>query len=260
MGQRAVARRRAAISAQDVADSSEGFRPGRSPHEAGRAGRSPGRTEGLGWSVEAEGRGDCESRDRPHVRARRRQRVNEGRLRRLRGQWRRAGVRDGGGLQHPDTGVGPGGGIAPGLAKVMRQQVVEAGGAQAVQPRLQGRRVRTRCAADVVLGGERDADARRGRAVRPKRCARLGWRRPPAQTAGMAFRHPRARQGAAGGHGTGAVLGVTHDGAPSRRGYGGSKRQTARQRRPRPTKARWRWGRVNRPLPRQDHYGRRCQK
>jgi RNA-directed DNA polymerase len=152
------------------------------------------------------------------VRAIRRQRVNEGSLRRLMGKWRRAGVRDGGGLQHPETGVVQGGGISPGLANVMRQQVVEAWCAQEVQPRLQGSRFLPRCAADVVIGGERDADARRGRAVRPKRCARLGWRRHPEQTAGMAFSHPRARQGAAGGHGTGAVLGVTHSGAHSRRG------------------------------------------
>ena len=55
MVQRAGARRRAAISAQDCADSSSGVRPGRRPHEAWRAVRSQGRTEGLGWSVDAEG-------------------------------------------------------------------------------------------------------------------------------------------------------------------------------------------------------------
>ena len=176
------------------------------------------------------------------------------------GTWRRAGVRAGGGLQHPETGVVQGGGISPGLANVMRQQVVEAWCAQEVQPRLKGRSVLTRVAEDFGIGCEREADARRVMAVRPKRLARLGVRIHPEKTAVSACSNPSARQGSAGGNGTCDVLGLTPYWAQSRRGYGVIKRTTARKRRHRTTKALGRWCRVHRPLPLQDQDGMRCQK
>ena len=190
-----MARLLEAIYAQDFADSSYGFRPGRRPHEALRAVRSQGRTEGIGWIVDADVSGDFDSIDRTHLRAILRQRVNEGSLRRLMGTWLRAGVRDGGGLQHPETGVVQGGGISPVLANVMRHQVVEAWCAQEVQPRLKGRSFLTRFAEDFVIGCELEADARRVMAVLPKRFARLGLRIHPEKTAVMCVQQPECPSG-----------------------------------------------------------------
>ena len=63
MVQRAVAMRLEALDEQDVQDSSSGFRRGRSPHGALPARRERCLTEGIGWIVEAEVSGDCESLD-----------------------------------------------------------------------------------------------------------------------------------------------------------------------------------------------------
>ena len=63
MVHRAVAMRWEARDEQDVQDRAAGFWRGRSPHAARHARRARGMTEGLGWSVEAEVRGDCASRD-----------------------------------------------------------------------------------------------------------------------------------------------------------------------------------------------------
>jgi RNA-directed DNA polymerase len=217
-------------------------------------------TEGIGWIVDAEVRGYFDSIDRTHLRARLRQRVNEGSLLGLSGKWLRAGVRDGGGLQHPETGVVQGGVIAPVLANVMLHHVLDGWCAQEVQPRLKGSSFLTRFADDLVIGCEREADARRVMAVLPKRLARVGLRMHPEKTALMACSTPSARQGSAEGNGTCDLLGLTHSWAQSRRGYWVIKRKTARQRLRRTTKALWRWCRGNRHLPRQDQYGRLCQK
>jgi RNA-directed DNA polymerase len=115
-------------------------------------------------------------------------------------------------------------------------------------------------ATHLVIGCEMEADARRVMAVLPKRFARFGLRIHPEKTALIAFSNPSARQGSAGGNGTFDFLGLTHYWAQSRRGYWVIKRQTARKRLHRTTKALWRWCQVNRHLPLQDQYGMLCQK
>jgi group II intron reverse transcriptase/maturase len=217
-------------------------------------------TEGIGWIVDADVSGYFDSIDRTHLRTILRQRVNDGSILRLIGKWLRAGVMDGGVLQHPETGVVQGGVSSPVLANVMLHHVLDAWFAQEVQPRLQGRSFLTRFADDFVIGCEREADARRVMAVLPKRFARFGLRIHPEKTALIAFSNPRARQGTTEGNGTCDFLGLTHYWAQSRRGYWVIKRQTARKRLRRTTKALWRWCRINRHLPLHDQYAMLCQK
>jgi group II intron reverse transcriptase/maturase len=216
--QRAVAMLLEAIYEQDFSDSSYGFRPGRSPHEALREVRTRCMAEGIGWIVDADVSGYFDSIDRTHLRAILRQRVNDGSLLCLIGKWLRAGVMDGGVLQHPETGVVQGGVISPVLANVMLHHVLDVWCAQEVQPRLKGRSFLTRFADDFVIGCEREADARRVMAVLPKRFARFGLRMHPEKTALIAFSTPSARQGSAEGNGTCDFLGLTHYWAQSRRG------------------------------------------
>jgi hypothetical protein len=111
--QRAVAMRLAAIDAQDFSDCSYGFRPGRSPHEALHEIRERCMREGIGWSVDADVSGYFDSINRTPLPAVLRQRVNDGRIRRLIGKWLRAGVREDGVLTHPETGVVQGGVLSP---------------------------------------------------------------------------------------------------------------------------------------------------
>jgi retron-type reverse transcriptase len=180
----------AAIYAQDFFDGSYGFWPGRSPHDTMQALRERCRTQGIGWSVDADVRGSCDSMDRPRLREVLRHRVKDGRIVRLLGQWLHAGVWEEGGLHHPDPGVVQGGTIAPVLATSLLHQVLDAWLEHAVQPRLKGRSVLIRCADDVVIGCELDADARTSMAVLPKRFARDGLTIHPPRTALMACRKP----------------------------------------------------------------------
>ena len=172
--QRAVAMLREAIDAQDFDDGSYGVRPGRSPHAALHEVRERCMQEGIGWSVDAEVSGDFDSLDRPRRHAGRRQRVNDGSIRRLIGKWRRAGVMEDGVLSHPESGVVQGGVSSPVLAKICLHHVWDAWCEREVRPRMQGSCFLTRFADACVSGCAREADARRSMAVRPKRFARDG--------------------------------------------------------------------------------------
>jgi len=258
--QRAVAMVLEAIYEQDWSDSSYGFRPGRSPHDAVREVWTRCMTEGIGWIVEADVSGYFDNIARPRLREGLRQRVNEGRIMRLIGKWRRAGVREDGVLEPPEAGVVQGGVISPVLANVFLHHVLDAWFEREVQPRLKGRSFLARFADDFVIGCELEADARRVMAVLPKRCARFGLRIHPEKTALSACRKPRTRRGSAEGNGTCEFLGLTHDWRRSRRGFWVIKRRTARKRLRRTKKALWRWCRANRPAPVQYQYQMLCLK
>jgi RNA-directed DNA polymerase len=176
------------------------------------------------------------------------------------GQWRRAGVMEDGVLRHPASGVGPGGLRSPVLAHIFLHQVLDEWCEREVRPRLQGRCFLTRFADDVVIGGEREADARRLLAVLPQRCARSGFTSHPSKTTLMAFRKPATQQGADPGNGTFDCLGGTHDGTKSPRGDWVSTRRTARKRLRRTKKAWWRWWRAHRQAPLKDQYRLLCLK
>ena len=216
--------------------------------------------EGMGGIVEAAVRGACESLDRTRRREGRRQRGKDGRGWRLMGKWLRAGVREEGVLTHPETGVVPGGGISPILAKICLHPGLDEWFAPEVRPRLKGRGLLIRFADDFVIGGELEGDARRIRAVLPKRFARFGRRMPPTKPALIACRKPEAHQGIAPGNGTCDLLGLTPSWSRSRRGLWVIKRRTARKRLCRTKKSLWRWGHVHRHAPLQYQYQQLGQK
>jgi group II intron reverse transcriptase/maturase len=258
--QRAVAMLLEAISEQDFHDCSHGFRPGRSPHDALHEVRERCMREGIGWLVDADVSGYFDSIDRTRLQAVLRQRVNDGRIRRLIGKWLRAGVMEEGVLSHPESGVVQGGVISPVLANLFLHHVLDEWFEREVRPRLRGRCFLTRFADDFVIGCEHEVDARRVLAVLPKRFARYGLTIHPSKTTLIAFRKPGAHQGAAPGNGTFDFLGLTHYWTKSRRGYWVLKRRTAKKRLRRMKKAVWRWCRANRHAPLKDQYRRLCLK
>jgi retron-type reverse transcriptase len=152
MVQRAVVMLLEASYEQDFYDGSYGCRPGRSPHQALHELRERCMTEGSGWIVDADVRGYFDSIDRTRLREVLRQRVKDGRILRLMGQWLRAGVREAGVLHHPDTGVVQGGTISPVLANIFLHQVLDEWFEQEVQPRLKGRSFLIRYADDGAPG------------------------------------------------------------------------------------------------------------
>jgi group II intron reverse transcriptase/maturase len=260
MVQRAVAMRLEAIYEQDFYDGSYGFRQGRSPHEALHELRQRCMTEGIGWIVDAEVSGDFDSIDRTRLREVRRQRGKDGRMLRLLGKGRRAGVMERGALTQPETGGVQGGVSAPVLANVFLHHVLDAWFAREGQPRMKGRGFLIRFADDCVIGCQLEADARKIRAVLPKRFARFGLTMHPTKTTLIAFRKPEAHQGADRGNGTCTFLGLTHYGTKSRQGFWVMKRRTARQRLRRTKQSLWRGWRNHRHAPLQYQYQMRCAK
>jgi len=258
--QRAVAMLLEAIYEQDFSESSYGFRPGRSPHDALRDLRTHCMEEGIGWIVDADVSGYFDSIDRTRLREVLRQRVNDGRIMRLIGKWLRAGVMEEGVLQHPETGVVQGGVISPVLANIFLHHVLDEWFEREVQPRLKGRSFLTRFADDWIIGCELEADAQRLMAVLPKRFARFGLSLHPEKTVLIRFSKPTTRKGSGDGNGTFDFLGLTHYWTRSRRGYWVILRRTARKRLRRTKKALWRWCRANRHLPLKDQYRMLCQK
>src|SRR5215510_1501054 len=173
--------------------------------------------EGRGGIVDAEVRGYFDSIDRTRLREALRHRVKDGRLLRLMGKWLRAGVMEDGVLNHPDTGVVPGGTISPILANIFLHQVLDEGFEHEGQPRLKGRSFLSRFADDCVIGGALEVEARRIMAVRPKRLARYGLTLHPTKTALIAFGKPAGHRGAEPKNGTFDFLGFTHYWTTSRR-------------------------------------------
>ncbi len=260
MGQRAVAMRLEALDEHDVSDGSDGFRPGRSPHDALHALRERGMTEGLGWIVDADIRGDVDRIDRTHLRDVLRTRGNAGGRWRLIGPWRRAGVMEEGVRSHPETGGVQGGGISPVLATICLHHGLDAWCEREGRRRMQGRCFLIRCADDGVIGCALAADARTIMAVLPKRLGRFGLTIPPTKTALVSCRKPNGHKPAGMEHGTGDFLGGPHDWPQSRPGSWVSKRRTARQRLRHTKQALWRWGRTHRHAPVKDQYQRRSLK
>jgi RNA-directed DNA polymerase len=215
---------------------------------------------GLGWIVEADSSGSCDSLDRTRLRAVLRKRVNAGGRWRLIGKWLRAGVMAEGVRSPPATGVVPGGVSAPVLATIVLPHGLEEWCERAGRPRRQGRGVLMRCAADLVMGGALEADARKSMAVWPQRFARCGRTIHPTQTALVSCRKPNGHQPVGMGTGPCDLLGLPHDWTTSRQGSWVIKRRTARKRLRRTKPALWRGCRTNRPAPLQDQYQRRSLK
>jgi RNA-directed DNA polymerase len=176
-----------------------------------------------------------------------RKRVNDGGLWRLLGAWRHAGGLEGAQVTSPEQGTPQGGVSSPMRATMFLHEGLEAWYERDGTPRMNGRTCLIRGADDVVIGCEREEDARRIMAVLPKRVARFGLTLHPTKTGRVSFRKPDARQEADTGHGTCELRGLTPDWARSRRGSWVIKRKTAGQCLRRAQQALWQWGRSYRP-------------
>jgi RNA-directed DNA polymerase len=247
--QRAVTMRLGALYEADFDDFSYGFREGRSPHQALNELRAQCLGKHLHWIIDADISGFFASLDHRLWRDVLRQRVKAGSRLRLIGKWLKAGVIDGGELTDPESGSPQGGVLSPMLSNIFLPHVVDEGFVRDVQPRMKGRCVLLRFADDCGIGYEREADARRLRAVLPKRFARYRLTLHPEKTKLIAFRKPARRETTDTGNDTFEFLGFTQYWAKSRLGDWVLKRKTAKKRVRRAKKTLWQWWRVNRPRP-----------
>src|SRR5262249_11421443 len=147
---RAVAMVLEAVYEQDFFDSSYGFRPGRSAHQALETLRDEIMAMGGGWVVEVDIRKFFDTLDHRHLETILRHRVGDGVLLRLLGKWLNAGVQEAGELSYPEAGTPQGGVISPLLANVYLHEVLDGWFEREVKPRLRGRAKLLRYADDVV--------------------------------------------------------------------------------------------------------------
>jgi RNA-directed DNA polymerase len=226
--QRAVAMLLVPIYEQQFLDCSHGYRPGRSPHTALESFWKSMMPMDGGWVLEVDLKQFFDSLPHQPLQQVVRQRVGDGVVLRLIGKWLNAGVMEEGQLEHPETGTPQGGVISPLLANVFLHEVLDEWFEATVKPRLAGRAFMVRYADDLVIGFEREHDARRVLEVLPKRAAKYGLTVHPEKTRLVYFRPRRSpRQEKPGSF---DFLGFTHVWSRSKKGNWVIKQRTAKSR------------------------------
>lgn len=210
-------------------DSSYGFRPRCSAHDALHAFRRQAMAMGGGWVIELDIQSFFDELDRQQLRSMLRQRVRDGVITRLIDKWLKAGVLEDGELSHLQNGTPQGGVISPLLANIYLHEVLDQWFADSVQPRLKGRTFMVRYADDAVLCLSSQSDAARVMDVLPKRFARYGLRLHPTKTKMVCFKPP-CHSDSDGNNRSFDLLGFTHVWGRSRRGRWIIQQHTAKDR------------------------------
>jgi len=137
--QRAVCMLLEPIYEQDFKDSSFGFRPGRSPHQALSVIREETMEMNGGWIVDVDIRKYFDTIEHGQIQAMLRQRVNDGVITRLIGKWLNAGVQEKGQLSYSEAGSPQGGVISPLLSNIYLHHVMDVWFETVVKPRMMGK-------------------------------------------------------------------------------------------------------------------------
>jgi group II intron reverse transcriptase/maturase len=230
--QRAVKMVLEAVYEEDFLDSSYGFRPGRSPHQALQAIWEHTMELRGGWILDADIKAFFDSVDHGKLKEILDQRVRDGVIRRLIGKWLKAGVMEEGVIYHPETGTPQGGVISPLLANIYLHTVIDVWFEEVVKPSLSGRAYLVRYADDLVIIFEKERDARQVLEVIPTRLQEYSLELHPEKTRLVRFKRPpyRGKQKPEERPGTFDFLGFTHYWGRSRRGNWVVKKKTRRSR------------------------------
>ena len=233
--QRAVAMILEAVYEQDFVDSSYGFRPGRSAHQALQSLWDQVMRMHGGWVIKVDIKSYFDTLSHRHLRGFLDQRVRDGVIRRMIDKWLKAGVLEEESLRFSDAGVPQGSSVAPILSNVFLHWVFDHWFEHEVRPRLTGEAVFYRFADDIVVVCALERDAHRIMAVLPKRFGKYGLMLHPDKTRVIRFRRPPYRSNGGRGHHlewpeSFDLLGFTHYWGRSRHGNWVIKRKTAKRR------------------------------
>lgn len=233
--QRAVVMLLEPIYEHDFSESSFGFRPRRSAHQALEAIRQDTSQGQGGWILEVDVRKFFDTLNHGHLREMLGHRIRDGVVLRLIGKWLKAGVMEDGCVCFPDAGSPQGGVISPLLANAYLHYVLDVWFEEDVKPRLHGRTWLVRYADDFVMGFTHASDARRVHTVLSKRFEKYGLTIHPDKTRLVPFYRPAPRSrgkgdGPSDRPGTFDFLGFTHYWGRSRRWNWVVKRKTAKDR------------------------------
>jgi RNA-directed DNA polymerase len=149
------------IYEEDFLETSYGFRPGRSAHDAldalcvGIGGQK------VNWILDADIRSYFDTIDQEWLIKMMEQRIGDGRVIRLLRRWLRAGVLEDGKYSVSEQGTPQGAVISPLLANVYLHYVYDLWARQWQKRQAKGQLITVRYADDFVAGFEHEADARR---------------------------------------------------------------------------------------------------
>src|SRR6266446_450117 len=237
------------IYEQDFLESSYGFRPGRSAHDAGRTLDQIVHRGEVEWILEADIVSFFDSLDRTELKRMLELRVVDGSLLRLLGKCLHVGVLDGEALSEPEMGTTQGSVLSPLLGNVYLHYVLDLWFETEVKPRLRGKATLIRYCDDFIIGFEREDDAHRVLAVLGKRLGRFGLTLHPDKTRLLPFWRPPQEQQSGKGPATFDFLGFTFYWTRTRKGRWGMCCKTRRASLRRAKKALYDWCRRHRHQP-----------
>lgn len=208
-----------AIWEPEFCDSSYGFRPGRSAHDALRRVAEVMANERTQWVVEADIKGFCDHLSHAHLLRFLAHRIADPNLLRIVQRFLKAGIMAGGAFTASDEGAPPGGVVSPVLSNIYLPYVLDLWFEQRFARSCAGKAYLIRYADDYVACFEYEADARDFREEMTKRLAQFDLEVEPSKTALLRFGGLALERSAAmPGPRTFSCLGFTHYVGRSRRG------------------------------------------
>jgi len=200
---------------------SYGFRPGRGQHDALDALSVGILRRKVNWVLDADIRGFFDTIDHGWLRRFLEHRIADGRIVRLILKWLRAGVLHEGAKTVGKMGTPQGATVSPVLANIYLHYVFDLWVEQWRRKHARGEVIVVRYADDIVLGFEREADARRFRSELEQRLRGFGLELHPDKTRLLRFGRFAARDAAVRGEGAPATfsfLGFAYICAKTKRG------------------------------------------
>jgi len=269
--QRAVVMLLEPIYEHDFYDSSFGFRPRRSAHQALAAVWDATMEVYGGRVLEVDLRKFFDTLDHKHLKEFVSRRVRDGVLRRLIGKWLNAGVMEDGNLSFSETGSPQGGVISPLLANIYLHYVLDEWFEKQAKPVMRGKCRLIRFADDFVIVFQLKYDADRVMDVISKRFEKYGLTVHPEKTKRIDFRSPnhRERRREEKPHDnrkdgkrpeTFDLLGFTHYWGKTQKGNWAVMRKTMKSRMVRSVQKIDKWCRENRHSPVRVQWRKLCEK
>jgi len=203
-------------------DTSYGFRPGKSQHQALEKLYKEVSFEGKRYIIDADMKNYFGSIDHQRLREFLDLRIKDGVVRKMIDKWLKAGIFEEGKTIYPKEGTPQGGSISPLLSNIYLHHVLDEWFIEQIQPLLKGQSFIIRFADDFLLGFTNKGDAKRVMEVLPKRLGKYGLTLHPEKTRLIELNETEGHKA-----GTFDFLGFTHYMGKSRKGRIILKRKTS---------------------------------